>query len=125
MDANLLATFAAEVQSTATRNDEGTVWALFMDAENRPLLATSVSEHREEPHALAYLLANVGAAAVVVAVVRRDSTPLEADRQLYAALRQLLAGGRTRLVEGIVVGPYGWQHLDDAAPPQQLAARAG
>src|SRR3954471_9914286 len=113
MDCDLLTTFAAEVRDNVTPDDEGTVWALFMDGAGRPLLATSVSEHREEPHALAYLLANVGADAVAIAVVRRDSTPLDADRKLFGALHTLLAGERTRLVGGITVGPYGWQWIYD------------
>jgi hypothetical protein len=121
MDVELLATFAAEVREHASASDEGTVWALFMDAQGRPLLATSVSEHREEPHSLAYLLANVGAASVAIAVVRRDSAALDADRSLYRALRTLLAGERTRLVEGIVVSTYGWQAIGDKPSAADVA----
>jgi hypothetical protein len=115
MDADLLTTFAAEVRDQMTPADEGAVWALFLGRNDQALLATTVDGHRNEPHALAYLLANVGAQAVVVAFSRRDGVALDADRELHRALRTLMAGERTRLVDALVVGPYGWASIGTTA----------
>jgi hypothetical protein len=121
MDEALLATFAAEVRDQVIPADEGSVWALFLGRDDRPLLASKVDDARE-PHTLAYLLANVGAHAVVAAIARRDGVALEADRQLHRALRVLMAGERTRLLDAIVVGAYSWVSLSTAAPPAEGVA---
>ena len=116
MDADLLATFAAEIRDRLTPDDEGAIWALYLDREDRPLLASAIEDGMahitdERLHALVYVLANVGAHAVLVAIPRRDGSPLDADRRLQRALRTLMAGERTRLVDVIVVGDYEWSSL--------------
>ena len=121
MDEALLATYAAEVRDQVIPADEGSVWSLFLGRDHRPLLVTKVDVARE-PHTVAYLLANVGADAAVIAVVRLDGIALAADRQLYRALRTLMAGERTRLLDAIMVGAYSWMHLSTAAQPEEGVA---
>jgi hypothetical protein len=122
MDSELLETFVADVRDRATPADEGSVWALFLAADGRRLLATTVTEQRGDPHALAYLLSHVGAAAVVIAVYRHTGAPLEADRALHRSLRTLLAAESTRLRDVLVVGAFGWQSLSSVKPVQEGVA---
>ena len=109
MDDSLRTELVAGVRDQLSAEHEGSIWAVFLDQTDRPVLATSVDDgtrclDESGTHQLGYLLGNVGAAAVVVAVPRREGRPFEADRRLYNRLRVLMAGSPTLLVDLLVVG---------------------
>jgi DNA repair protein RadC len=109
MDDALLAGFADGVRDRVGPNAEGTIWALFLDAQHRQLLATRVEDgmaglYTERLQSLAYLVGNVGAHAVVLAVPRRDGRPTSDDREFWRRLRVLMVCEPAELLDVLVVG---------------------
>jgi DNA repair protein RadC len=110
MDDALLRTFVDELRGRLGPTDEGTIWALYVDAHDRSLLATQVDaagrshSGAERLTEVAYLLGNAGAHGVVVAVPRRDGQPTPADREFLRRLRVLMVCEPTELRDLLIIG---------------------
>ena len=114
MDDALLLTFVEELRDRLGPDDEGSTWALYVDARDRALLAMPVdAAGRSRGGAdrlaeVAYLLGNVGAHGVVVGVPRRTGEPTAADRELWRRLRVLMVCEPTELLDLLVIGDDGY-----------------
>lgn len=100
----------AEIRELMRLEDEASLWTLFFDEPEGAPAVTSVIDgamaelDRELLRRYSAVTASVGAAAVLVAVIRRDGRPRTEDRQLWRDLRDLLRDGPTRLLAFVVVG---------------------
>src|SRR4051812_8651392 len=113
MDTTRIPALVAELRTRITPADEGSIWALYLDADHRPLLATAADDglaqlDEQAIRTLAYVLGNVGADAVVVALPRSEGRPYDADRRLYRTLRALMVPDRTELLDLVVIGSACW-----------------
>ena len=110
MDPTWLADRVAEIRERLTGDDEGDLWALFLDEGNMPMLAIAVTRMLPELDEtllrnLAHILEDVGAAGVLLAIPRRRGAPMRVDRALWRYLVARLAESDTPLVDLVVVGP--------------------
>jgi hypothetical protein len=103
-----LQTRIVEIRERMTSADEGSLWTLFFDdPQGAPVIAHAIDGGAETelnwlPN-YAQVLGGVGAAACLLAVVRRDGRPKPEDRQLWRELQVLLRGTSDIKVLGFLV----------------------
>lgn len=99
-----------EIRERVTPDDEASLWTLFFDDPvGKPVLAQAVDRGDNQLDAdwlpnFARLLELVGAAACLLAIIRRDGRPRPQDQQLWRDLQVLVRGGRCRVLGFLVVG---------------------
>jgi DNA repair protein RadC len=88
---------------------DGGLLGVFLDAEQRIVLCVEIGEGTTDVDELflrhlVAIVADVGLAAIVFAVVRPTGRPLRIDKLLWRQLRDRLDGSPTRLLDVMVVG---------------------
>ena len=103
-----------QIRERMTPDDEASLWTLFFDdPEGEPAVASVIDGAMHEMNLelvrrFAEVTADVGALAVLFAVIRRDGYPRPEDRQLWRRLRVLLSNRTTRTLGFVVVGQASW-----------------